>query len=336
LRILQLLGAARAEIRDAPDPEPPAGGVVIALRASAICGSELEAYRDPDVRPGLTNLGHESVGVVVDASRSRRWKIGDRVGVHAVWGCGACAECAAGRYTYCPERTVHVGAHTERMAAPDHVLLALPEDADFAVGALLTGDTLGVPYHASVRLGVREGETVVVVGCGPIGLASILFHSFRGARVIAIDPRAERRVLAERAGAELTIDPSADDPLAAVRAHLRGGLPQASIEASGTAAGVALALALVGPGRPAALCGEARAVTVDVSRDLLRQDRVLFGSWYYHYAEYPKMVELWRTGLPLDQLITHRFAFADAPLALAAFAAGATGKVVLSIDGDAG
>jgi threonine dehydrogenase-like Zn-dependent dehydrogenase len=334
VRSLQLLGASRAELRDAPEPQPPPDGVIVAMRASALCGSELHAYREIDVRPGLTNLGHEAVGVVADASRSRRWKEGDRVGVHAVWGCGQCVECAAGRYTYCARRTVAVGAHAECIAAPDRALLALPDDTDFAVGALLTGDTLGVPYHASRRLGVREGETVVVVGCGPIGLASILFHAFQRARVIALDLRPERRALAKRAGAEVVIDPTLDDPVAAVRSRSGGRLADASIEASGTPAGVALALAVVGPGRPVALCGEARAVTVDVSRDLLREDRTIFGSWYYHYAEYPEMVALLRSGLPLRELISHRFAFTDAPAALATFAGGATGKVVLEIDQD--
>ena len=331
MRSLQLLGDARAEIRDVPDPEPPQGGVVVALRASAICGSELEAYRASEIPPDLSNLGHEAVGVVVDASRSRRWRVGDRVGVHAVWGCGNCAECAAGRYTYCVRRTVQVGAHAELMAAPDHVLLPLPDDADFAVGTLLTGDTLGVPYHANARLRVSEAQFLAVVGCGPIGLASILFHAYRGARVIAFDPRAERRSLAEGAGAEAAIDPRAEDPAAAVRARTRGRLADVSIEASGTSAGVALALSLVGPGRPVALCGEARAVTLDVSRDLLRQDRAVFGSWYYHYAEYPEMLAIWRGGLQLRELITDRFPFVEAPDALAAFASGATGKVVLEI-----
>jgi len=214
------------------------------------------------------------------------------------------------------------------------VLLALPDDTDFAVGSLLTGDTLGVPYHASRRLGVHEGDTVVVVGCGPIGLASILFHTFRHARVIALDPRIERRSLAQRVGAEIVIDPTSDDPVAAVQSSTSGRLADASIEASGTAAGVALALAMAGPGRPVALCGEAREVTLDVSRDLLRQDRTVFGSWYYHYAEYPDMVGLLRSGLRLQELLTHRFAFAEAPAAMAAFAGGATGKVVLEIDPD--
>lgn len=332
MRVLQLLGAGRSELRDAPEPEAPPDGVVVAMRASALCGSELEAYRDGGARPEITNLGHEAVGVVADASRSRRWKEGDRVGVHAVWGCGACEECAAGRYTYCARRTVAVGAHAERIAAPDHVLLALPDDADFAVGALLTGDALGVPYHAGRRLGVREGQTVVVVGCGPIGLSSILLHAFRRARVIAMDLRPERRALAERAGAEVVIDPTSPDPVAAVRDHNGGRLADASIEASGSAAGVALALAVVAPGCPVALCGEARAVTIDVSRDLLRQDRAVFGSWYYHYAEYPEMVALLRSGLALRDLISHRFAFSEAPAAMAIFAAGATGKVVLEID----
>lgn len=331
MRVLQLLGGSRAELRDTADPVPSRDGVIVEVRASAVCGSELESYRELEIPPQRTNLGHEAVGVVVDASRSRRWRVGDRVGIHAVWGCGRCAECDGGRYTFCPGRTIAVGAHAQRIAAPDHVLLPLPDEVDFATGALLTGDSLGVPFHASARLGVEEGQTLVVVGCGPIGLASILLHTFRGARVIAVEQRAERRALAIAAGAAVAIDPSTSDLPTEVRVHTGGRLAHAAIEASGTTVGIALCLAVVAPGRAVALCGEAHAVTLDVSRDLIRPDRTIFGSWYYHYAEYGGMVAAWRAGLALETLITHRFAFAEAPSALAAFAGGGTGKVVLEM-----
>lgn len=330
MRAVQLLGGERIEVRELPDPEPLEGGVVVRVRASALCGSELKAYRGAEVAPGVTNLGHEAVGVVEDASRSRRWRAGDTVGIHAVWGCGGCDPCTRGMATYCERLTVRTGAHAEYLAAPDHVLLPLPADlTDFAVGALLTGDTLGVPFHAARGLRSRAGETVAVVGCGPIGLGTILLQRFFGARVIALDPQAERRAWAERIGASLTIDPSAGDPVAAVREHTGGRLAEAAVEASGTAGGVALALSLAGPGRPVALCGEAGPVTLDVSRDLLRRDRMVFGSWYYHQAEYPEMLEVFRAGLPLPRLISHRFPLAEAAAAFAVFSAGTSAKVVL-------
>lgn len=325
-----MLGGERVEIRQLPDPAPPDGGVVVRLRGSGLCGSELKAYRQAGLSSGVTNLGHEAVGVVEDASRSRRWREGDLVGIHAVWGCGTCTSCASGRFTYCETLTVRTGAHAEYLAAPDHVLLPLPVDTtDFAVGTLLTGDALGVPFHAARGLRTRGGDTVVVVGCGPIGLGTILLHCYFGARVIALDPRAERRAWAERLGATVTIDPLVGDPVAEVRERTGGRLAEAAIEASGTAEGVALALELAGPGRPVALCGEVGPLTLDVSRDLVRRDRVVFGSWYYHQAEYPEMLKLFRSGLPLHRLISHRFPLDEASAAFAAFSTGTSAKVVL-------
>ena len=325
-----MLGGERVAILELPDPVPPDGGVVVRVRGSGLCGSELKAYRHGERTSGVTNLGHEAVGVVEDASRSRRWHVGDLVGIHAVWGCGTCGSCARGMFTYCERLSVRTGAHAEYLAAPDHVLLPLPPDTtDFAVGALLTGDALGVSFHAARGIRTRGGDTVAVVGCGPIGLGTILLHCYFGARVIALDPRRERRAWAERLGAAVTIDPLVGDPVAEVRERTNGRLAEAAIEASGTAEGVALALELAGPGRPVALCGEAGPVTLDVSRDLLRRDRVVFGSWYYHHSEYPEMLKIFRSGLPLYRLISHRFPLDQAGAAFAAFSTGTSAKVVL-------
>src|SRR5207247_5441086 len=111
MRSVRMLGGEGIALIDTRDPEPPEGGVVVRLRASGLCGSELHGYRGAAAMSEPPNGGHEPAGEVVDASRSRRWRVGDRVGIHAVWGCGACAWCSQGIYTFCDTRTTLAGAH---------------------------------------------------------------------------------------------------------------------------------------------------------------------------------------------------------------------------------
>jgi propanol-preferring alcohol dehydrogenase len=304
--------------------------VVVRLRASGLCGSELHGYRGAAAMEDPPNGGHEPAGEVVDASRSRRWRVGDRVGIHAVWGCGQCGWCVQGIYTFCDARTVIGGAHAELAAAPDHVLVALPEDVDFAAGTLLAGDGLGVPYHTSRRLDTRGGDTVAVVGCGPIGLGNILLQSFLGARVVGLDIVPGRREWAAEMGASDTID-AGEDAVGALRDLTSGRMADAVVEATGRPEGLALALRLVGKGGTVACCGENREVTLNVGRDLIRRDTTLFGGWFYHFREYPEMLELRRRGLRVEKLISHRFPLERAAEAFTEFAAGRTAKAVLTL-----
>src|SRR5437899_1720796 len=216
MQTVRMLGGERVEVTHAPDPEPPEGGVVGRVRASGLCGSEMHRYRDPQSIEAPPNGGHEPAREVVDATRSRRWRVGDRVGIHAVWGCGQCNWCAQGIYTFCDDNTVGVGAHAELFAAPDHVLVPLPDDVDYAVGMLLAGDGLGVPYHTSRRLETRGGDTVAVVGCGPVGLGNVLLQSFLGARVVGLDLAPQRLEWARKLGADAAVDVR-EGPMEAVR-----------------------------------------------------------------------------------------------------------------------
>lgn len=319
----------REQVRLVEIDEPPAddGECLIAIRSSLLCGSELHAYRGE--RPLATNGGHEAAGVVIDASRSRRWRDGDRVGIHAVWGCGTCDWCQRGIYTFCDRRAACPGLHAERVAAPDHVLVPLPDDIDFDTGALLAGDGLGVPYHTSQRLPTRGGDTIAVIGCGPIGLGNILLHAFRGARVIAFDRVAERLALALDLGATAAFDAAAVEPRAALAELTAGRLAEAVIEATGRPEGFALALRLVGKGGTVACCGENREVTLNVGEDLIRRDVTVFGSWFYHFREYPEMLDLARRGLQVGKLVTHTWPLAEAATAYREFAAGRVGKPAL-------
>ncbi len=327
MQAVKVHGGEKVTVERYPDPQPQDGQVLVRIHASALCGSEMHAYRAEGAMP--SNGGHEPAGVVVDAERSRRWRIGERVGIHAVWGCGRCEWCAQGIYTFCDHKTYCPGAHAELVAAPDHACVPLPEDVSFEVGALLAGDGLGVPYHTSRRLASRGGDTVAVVGCGPIGLGSVLVQSFFGARVVALDLSPDRLALARELGAAEIINVAEGDPVEALRALTAGRLADAVVEASGRPEGFALALRLVGKGGTVACNGENRDVTLNVGEHLIRRDITLFGSWFYHFREYPEMLDLVRRGLRADRLITARYPMARAQEAFADFAAGKTAKAII-------
>lgn len=324
---VKFLGQEKVAVREYPDPEPREGQVLVKIKASALCGSEMHAYRGE--RELESNPGHEPAGVVVDAGHSRRWRAGDRVGIHAVWGCGACEWCMQGIFTFCDQKRGCPGAHADLMAVPDHACVPLPEDISFEVGALLAGDGLGVPYHTSRRLPTRGGDTVAVIGCGPIGLGGVLVQAFLGARVIALDLVPERLQMARDLGAAEMVNVNDGDPIQAVRDLTGGRLADAVIEASGRPQGFSLALKLVGKAGTVACNGENAEVSLHVGSDLIRRDITLFGSWFYHIREYPEMLDLVRRGLPVEKLITARHPLADAQQAYTDFAAGKTAKAIL-------
>jgi len=324
---VQLLGNSRVTVREYPDPVPAENQVLIQVKDSGICGSEMHGFRGQNKQE--SNSGHEVAGVVIDASKSGKLKEGDRVGVHAVWGCGGCRWCMAGKYTFCDNRTTCPGTHAELVAAPEHVCLKLPDDVPFDVGVLLTGDGIGVPYHVSQRLNTRGGDFVCIIGVGPIGLGNTMMQAFLGGEVIAIDINDYRLSLAKEIGAAHTINSQEIDPVEAVKEITGGMLADKCIEAVGRVETVKLALKLAGKAGIVMAVGEQGDVPVNVSNDLIRYDNILMGSWFYHYAEYPEIVDLYRRGLPVAKLITDHFPLAEAQTAFTKFANGQAGKVML-------
>jgi threonine dehydrogenase-like Zn-dependent dehydrogenase len=329
MRGVRLLGNEQVEIGEYPDPVPNQGEVLIGIRYSALCGSELGAYRGP--KPMAFNPGHEAMGIVLEANGTRTLKPGDRVGVHAIWGCGQCSWCHEGKYTYCDKRRITPGTHAQLLAAPEHALMKLTDDIPDEVGVLLSGDGLGVSYHASKRLGVQPGDVVVILGVGPIGLGNTLLQSFLGAEVIAVDLNNQRLELARRLGARHLINSGETDPVAAIRDITHGVMARCCIECIGRPDTLQQAFRLVGKAGVVMALGEQGDVPVNIGRDLIRRDITLMGSWFFHYGEYEEMADLYRRGLAVERLITHRYPLQEAAKAYAEFAAGRTGKVLLQM-----
>ena len=210
------LGEKRLELRDFPDPTPGPGEVVIEIKASGMCGSDLKYYR---AKGGAASLGlgpasgpviggHEPCGVVAAVGPGvpeNQAKVGQRVMCPHYTGCGTCEHCRVGWSQLCASGIVVYGAtghgaHAPYMKVPASTVVPLPDALSFETGAAISCGT-GTAYGALRRMNLAGGSTLAVFGQGPVGLSATLLGAKMGARVIAIETNAERRKLALEFGA---------------------------------------------------------------------------------------------------------------------------------------
>ncbi len=220
-------GADDLRVDEVPDPElVDPGDAIVAVQASAICGADLFPYHGyvPGFEPG-TILGHEFVGVVAGIGDDvRALSPGDRVVCGSTLTDGTCAHCRAGRPTQCFDRALFGfsgvyrrldGGQAERVRVPnaDRCLWKLPDSVSNEAGVFVA-DILPTGLNAVERGGVSDGDTVVVLGCGPVGLMAVLCAVRTARNVVAVDGIASRRDLAERLGAT-AVDPASAAALVA-------------------------------------------------------------------------------------------------------------------------
>jgi 2-desacetyl-2-hydroxyethyl bacteriochlorophyllide A dehydrogenase len=324
-------GNSRVAVRDAPQPGPGPGEVLIRVGASAICGSEMKRYYAPDPLQG--NPGHEMVGEVVETRSDSGPRVGDRVAVNIITGCGACAACRAGDRRFCDRQGYVFNGHAEYVVAPAVNCMPLPDDVPFDDGVLLGGDTLGVAFHALSKVCLRPRDIVAVVGCGPVGLGFVRLLAFYGVRTIAAEVSPYRRELAQRLGADTVIDPSVGG-VAPVREAAGGRGVDVGIDASGADAGVNLALDVTRDEGTFIFAGAGTKATINPWTQFLEKELVAYGVWYFVDRDYFGLLDLYRQGLEVSPLITHRFSLDEAPQAYDLFARGQTGKVIFVPNGE--
>ena len=328
MRILRLEGKSIARVVDGPDPVPGPGEVVVETAVSAICGSELHSYRGDGLEQG--NGGHEAVGTVVRIGEGvSDLEIGQRVGASAIAGCGGCPFCAKGQYTWCPERKFYGSMHAERFLASAHACYPLPDDVPWEAGVLITGDGLGVPYHTSAKIASRDVRAVAVFGVGPIGLGNVLMQTYLGRRVIAVDIIPGRLEAAETLGASDVVDAGACDPVERVRMLTGGAGADVCIEAAGRPETALACFDAVRTAGTVVFNGEQGAFPISPSDQFIRRDITAVGAWFYHFSEIDPMLELYRSGLRVTDLISHRYPFPEAGAAYETFSSGQSAKVLL-------
>ena len=335
MRGLVFLGDRRVAVAEFDDPVAGPGEVVVGIRASGICGSDLNLYRKADPRADVV-CGHEPCGVVVEVGpgvTERQARVGQRVMIHHYRGCGACWLCQMGYRQMCAQAQVmgtdlH-GGNAPFLLAPVETLVELPEELSFAEGAAISCGT-GTAYAALRRLQVGGGETLAIFGQGPVGLSATQLAVAMGARVIALDVSPERQALAREFGADAVIDARANDPVEAIRALTHGEGAHKTLDTSGAAEARAAAVRAARTWGTACYVGERGQVTLDVSPDLLRRQITLVGSWTFSTQGQADCAEFVADhGIAVDRLFTHRWRLDQAEEAYRLFDTQSTGKGVI-------
>ena len=243
-------GAWQMPMRELETPEPGPEDVVVAMKATGICGSDVHGFMGITGRrlPGFV-MGHEFTGAITAVGdRVLDHKIGDRVVVCPVVSCGVCELCRAGKPNICVNRTIsgvhHHGSYAEFVRVPQRLLHRLPDHVSWEHGAL--AEPLSVAMHGVSVTPINLMDTVVIVGAGTIGLFALVAARLRGAgQLIVTDTIPHRLELARQLGADVTVNVTEEDPVAVVHAHTSGLGADCAIEAVGVPAAVKQALEVV-------------------------------------------------------------------------------------------
>ena len=231
----------RPEIEILPDPIPRADAVVLKVMASGVCLSDWHGWQgnDPDIE--LPHVpGHELAGVVEAVGDAvTKWRVGDRVTVPFVGGCGKCPECHSGNQQVCDYQFqpgfTHWGSFAEYVAIhyADVNLVRLPEEMEFQTAASL-GCRFATAFRAIVDQGrVSADQWVVIHGCGGVGLSAIMIACALGAKVLAVDLSEEKLALARRLGAAAGVNASSTTTIAGDIRDLTEGGAHVSVDAIG-------------------------------------------------------------------------------------------------------
>jgi threonine 3-dehydrogenase len=329
--------APGAAIREVPIPEPGAGELLIRVEAASVCGTDVHIERwDPwaqeNFGPPPMIFGHEMAGVVVGHGQGAgRVPLGERVAAETHIVDWTCYQCRTGRAHVCSALRilgVHVaGTFAQYVVIPETnawVYEGLPAE----IAALQ--EPMGNAVHACFVEEVA-GQTVAVLGCGPIGLMAVAILRMAGARrVFATDPNPERREMAERMGADVVLD-AGDDVVGRIRSETDGNGVDVVLEMSGAEPALHQGFAAVTNGGRISLLGtHSVPATIDLSEEIIFKGlriygitgRRLFDTWY-------RTTALLEEGLDLNPIITHRLPLSQYAMAFDLVASGHAGKIVL-------
>ncbi len=338
-------GDRKLEIQNFPDPTPGPGEVVIEIKASGMCGSDLKFYRaiggaksmglGGDGSPVIA--GHEPCGIVAAVGPGvpeNLARVGQRVMEHHYKGCGACKHCQGGWAQMCLDGSIVYGAtgngaHARYMLAPARTLVPLPDELSFAAGAAISCGT-GTAFGALKRLDLGGDETIAIFGQGPVGLSATQLALAMGAQVIAFDIKAERREKAKAMGAHVVLDPEAVDPVTAIRELTHGEGAHKALDCSSAASARRAAVRCVRTWGTACFVGEGGEVTLDVSSDMIRRQVTLVASWTFSTMGQAACARfIADRKLKVDDLFTHQWRLDQAEEAYKLFDTQTHGKGVI-------
>lgn len=305
------------KIEEVKIPKIEQNEILVKIAACGVCNTDLH-YIDHGVKtfkkPPMI-LGHEPSGIVEETGAEvKNFKVGDRVLIPPVFSCGYCDNCRLGRENICFNMLMlgnHIdGAFAEYTKVPAKDCQHLPEDLPLEESSIIA-DAISTPYHAvKNRAKVRPGDSVVVFGCGGVGINVVQMAAAAGGSVIAVDIVDKKLDIAKKLGALHTINASDKEGKALIKEirTLTGGGADIAIEAIGNPKTIELASSAVKAGGCHCQVGYTRHnVAINAGRLMFREIEIK-GSLGCRPVDYPKIIEMVRTGkIQLKPVVTHKF-----------------------------
>jgi L-iditol 2-dehydrogenase len=341
MKALRLYAPRDLRVDEVPIPQPGPGEVLIRVRAVGVCGSDVHYYVDGHIGDAVPTfpftLGHEFAGEVAALGPGVSWpSVGTRVAVDPAVPCGKCEVCLEGNPNCCPNvrfpgSAPIEGSLAEYFVHPAELCVPLPDALDFADGALL--EPLGVAIHALNLAKVRPGDSVAILGAGPIGLMLLQIARGVAGAVYVTEPIRERRTLAERLGARAVCDPSATDPVGWLRKETANRGVDIAIEVAWGAEAVTQAVEMARPAGKVILVGIPRDDVVTFPAGTARRKGLSILMSRRMKFVYRRAMALVEAGIvDVRALLTHRFPLERAAEAFELVATVGDGVVKAMID----
>jgi threonine dehydrogenase-like Zn-dependent dehydrogenase len=341
-----LPGDSTTVLKEVAVPEPGHGEVLLRMKASTICGSDIRCIYHEHLGKGPEGYqdkiaGHEPSGQIVKVGPGcRRFGAGDRVIVYHISGCGVCNDCRRGYMISCTSEKYRRAYGWQRdggmapyLLAEEKDLVALPDELSFTDGAQVACG-FGTVYEGLMKLGISGNDAVLITGLGPVGLATgALCRKLGANRIVGIDIIDERLKLALDLGLCDEVLKSGPDNVAEVKKLTGGNGVERAVDCSANDQARATAIRATRKWGRIVFLGEGGRVEFNPSPDIIHDQKTIFGSWVTSIWLMEELVErlvTWK--LHPAELVTHRFSLEHVDQAYSLMASGRCGKVAVSFD----
>jgi len=303
------------KIEDIPIPKIGGHEILVKVAACGVCHTDLHYIEHgvPTFKQPPVVLGHEASGTIAEVGADvGEWHVGQRVLIPAVLTCGKCMFCRMGRENICTSMTMlgnHIdGAYAEYVAVPAKDVLDLPESIPLEEASIIA-DAISTPYHAvKNRARVQPGDTVVIFGCGGVGINAIQLSAACGAYVIAVDINDRKLEWATEFGATKTINASKVDRVSKEVKKLTGGGADIAMEVIGNPRTIEEAFECVRVGGRLCVVGYTHEKMSVVAGKIMFKELEVVGSLGCRPVDYRPLIRMVETGaIDVKRQVTHKF-----------------------------
>jgi threonine dehydrogenase-like Zn-dependent dehydrogenase len=342
-----LPGNSTTVLKDFPIPQPGHGEVLIKMKSSTICGSDIRCIyhehlgKGPEgYQPGMI-AGHEPCGQIVECGPGcRRFKVKDRVIIYHISGCGVCNDCRRGYMISCTSEKYRRaygwqrdGGMAEYLLAEEKDLVFLPDELTYSDGAQVACG-FGTVYEGLEKIGFCGNDAVLITGLGPVGLATAMLCKAMGAtKIIGSEAIAERIKIAQGLNLFDVVLKAGPDNVRQVK-DLTGGMGvEKAVDCSANDKARLTCIQATRKWGKIVFIGEGGTVSFQPSPDIIHDQKTIYGSWVTNIWRMEELVErLVRWNIHPADLITHRFPLEKVAEAYALMASGKCGKVAVCFD----